>query len=47
MESRIISERAFGFACRIVKLAERMWEKGWASRNIADQVFDSGNVDRR
>jgi four helix bundle protein len=42
MESRIISERAFGFACRIAKLCERMWEKGWASRKIADQLFDSG-----
>src|SRR5580765_8868284 len=42
MESRIISERAFGFACRIVKLCERMREKGWASRKIADQLFDSG-----
>ena len=42
MESRIISERAFGFACRIVKLCERMWEQSWASRKIADQLFDSG-----
>ena len=42
MESRIISERAFGFACRIVKLCDRMRDKGWASRKIADQLFDSG-----
>jgi four helix bundle protein len=42
MESRIIVERAFHFAVRTVKLCERLWESGWASRKIADQLFDSG-----
>jgi four helix bundle protein len=42
MESRIISERAFGFACRTVKLCERLWTRGPAARKIADQLFDSG-----
>src|SRR5882672_9337412 len=42
MESRIISERAFQFAVRTVKLCERLWTRGWASRKIADQLFDSG-----
>ena len=42
MESRIIAERAFGFACRTVKLCERLWTKGRASQKIADQLFDSG-----
>jgi four helix bundle protein len=42
MESRIISERAFGFACRIVRLCERWWGQGGASRKIADQLFGSG-----
>src|SRR5713226_7512398 len=42
MASRIISERSFDFACRIVKLCERMWKGGPASRKIADQLFDSG-----
>jgi hypothetical protein len=28
MASRIISERSFDFACRIVKLCERMWKSG-------------------
>ena len=42
MASRIISERTFDFACRIVKLCERMWKGGPASRKIADQLFDSG-----
>lgn len=42
MESRIIPERAFGFACRIVKLSERWCERGWAARKMANQLFDSG-----
>src|SRR5712691_10829878 len=42
MESRIISERTFEFACRIVKLCERLWSQGPAARKIADQLFDSG-----
>ena len=42
MASRIISERSFEFACRIVKLCERLWKGGPASRRIADQLFDCG-----
>jgi four helix bundle protein len=42
MESKIISERTFRFACRIVKLCERLWSQGFAARKIADQLFDSG-----
>ena len=42
MASRIISERSFEFACRIVKLGEAMWTRGPAARKIADQLFDSG-----
>jgi len=42
MESRIISERAFRFACRIVKLCESLWKGGPAARKIADQLFDAG-----
>jgi four helix bundle protein len=42
MASRIISERSFEFACRIVKLCEAMWTRGPAARKIADQLFDSG-----
>jgi four helix bundle protein len=41
-ESRIISERAFRFACRTVKLCESLWKGGPAARKIADQLFDSG-----
>jgi len=42
MESLVISERAFQFAVRTVKLCERLWERGCASRKIADQLFDAG-----
>jgi four helix bundle protein len=42
MASRIISERSFAFACRIVKLCETLWTRGPAARKIADQLFDSG-----
>jgi four helix bundle protein len=42
MESRIIAERSFRFACRTVKLCERLWSRGPAARKIADQLFDSG-----
>src|SRR5438093_1362387 len=42
MESRIISEREFEFARRIVKLCERLWSQGPAARKIADQLLDSG-----
>jgi four helix bundle protein len=42
MASRIISERAFEFACRIVKLCETLWARGFSGRKIADQLFDSG-----
>jgi four helix bundle protein len=42
MPSRIISERAFEFAVRIVRLCEALWKRGNAARKIADQLFDSG-----
>ena len=42
MESRIISERAFRFACRIVKLCETLSPRSHSARKIADQLFDSG-----
>ena len=42
MPSRIISQRSFDFACRIVKLCETLWTRGPAARRIADQLFDSG-----
>ena len=42
MTSPIIAERSFEFAYRIVKLCERMWEGGRASRRMADQLFDAG-----
>ena len=42
MASRIISERAFEFARRIVKLCDQLWTRGPAARKIADQLFDAG-----
>jgi len=42
MPSRIISERAFEFAVRIVKLCRKLWVADLASRKLADQLFDSG-----
>src|SRR5260221_14635754 len=42
MPSRIISERAFQFAVRIVKLCRKLWVADHASRKLADQLFDSG-----
>ena len=42
MESRIVAERSFRFACRTVKLCERLWTQGPAARKIADQLFDRG-----
>ena len=42
MASRIISERAFDFAVRIVRLCDRLWSADRAARKIADQLFDSG-----
>ncbi|HZR24765.1 MAG TPA: four helix bundle protein [Vicinamibacterales bacterium] len=42
MPSEIIAERAFEFGYRIIKLCERLWERGRAARRLADQLFDSG-----
>jgi four helix bundle protein len=39
MASRIISERAFAFACRIVPLCEA-W--AWTGRSEIADLFDSG-----
>jgi four helix bundle protein len=42
MPSRIISERSFEFARRIVTLCETLWRGGTAARKIANQLFDCG-----
>jgi len=42
MPSRIISERSFEFARRMVKLCETLWRGGPAARKIANQLFDCG-----
>src|SRR5207248_6672786 len=42
MPSRIIAERSFDFAIRIIKLCRRLWAGDLAARKVADQLFDSG-----
>ena len=37
-----IQERAFEFACRIVRLTEHLAQKSFAARRIARQLFDCG-----
>jgi four helix bundle protein len=42
MPSPIITERAFDFSIRILRLAERLWERGPIARHIATQVMRCG-----
>jgi four helix bundle protein len=42
MISKEIAERAFRFACRIVKLYERLIKKGGAARELAPQLLHCG-----
>ena len=42
MASNIIADRSFAFACRIVKLCERLWERGPAGRHVATQLLKCG-----
>ena len=42
MSESIICERSFEFTCRIVKLCERMWDRGPGARAVARQLLDSG-----
>ena len=39
MSQSIICDRALDFACRILKLSERMWDRGPAARHIAAQLI--------
>jgi len=42
MEPQRIQDRAFNFACRIIKLHEHLYCKGGAARRLANQLLDSG-----
>ncbi len=42
MASRIIGERAFEFAVRILKLSRRIWTRGPEGRHIAGQLMRCG-----
>ena len=44
MPSRIINERAFEFACRILELCNRIWRRGPAARHIAFQLMRCGTA---
>ena len=41
-EPQRIQDRAFNFACRIVKLHEHLVVKGGTARRLGDQLLDSG-----
>ena len=38
----VICDRAFEFACRILKLTDRIWDRGPAARHVASQLTKSG-----
>src|SRR5688572_1989595 len=42
MAHSIICDRAFNFACRIVKLCDRMSKRGFSARHIAGQLIRCG-----
>src|ERR1051325_8823692 len=42
MRQSIICERAFEFGCRILKLSERLWQRGPAARHIASELMGCG-----
>jgi len=42
MTESIICSRAFEFGFRILKLAEKLWERGPAARHIARQLMGCG-----
>src|SRR5215475_15403069 len=42
MSDSIICSRAFEFGCRILNLAERLWNRGPAARHIATELMGCG-----
>jgi four helix bundle protein len=42
MSESIICERSFEFASRLLKLSERLWDRGPAARHIASQLMRCG-----
>jgi four helix bundle protein len=42
MAESIICDRAFEFACRILVLSERLWDRGPAARHIGTQLMRCG-----
>ena len=42
MAESIICDRAFEFACRILVLSERLWDRGPAARHVGTQLMRCG-----
>jgi len=42
MSESIICARAFEFGCRVMKLAEQLWERGPVARHIASELMRCG-----
>src|SRR5262245_40078319 len=42
MSDSIICARSFEFGCRILKLAERLWNRGPAARHVATELMGCG-----
>lgn len=42
MSESVICDRAFEFTCRILKLCERLWNRGPAARLVASQLIRCG-----
>ena len=42
MAESIICTRAFEFGCRILRLGEKLWDRGPAARHIAKQLMGCG-----
>ena len=42
MSESIICGRSFEFTCRIIKLCERLWQRGIGARAVARQLLECG-----
>ena len=42
MSESVICARAFEFGCRVMKLSERLWDRGPAARRIASELMRCG-----
>jgi len=42
MSESVICARAFEFACRVIQLSEKLWDRGPAARRIASELMRCG-----